>query len=261
VAGSGRPLDGKVALVTGSSSGIGQAIALELGRQGAAIACVTYSGHEESAERVAEQLRDLGSPTHVCPLDVATASSVRAMVDSATRELGGIDILVNNAGVEKHAPLLDIEESDWDRVLDVNLKGAFLCTQAVARVMVERGHGGRIINISSVHEDLAFPGYLPYACSKGGMRMLTRTAALELAPHGITVVGVGPGAIATPINASTLADPAKIKALERQIPIGRVGRPEEVARLVAWLASDDGSYVTGATYFIDGGFMQQATGL
>ena len=156
---------------------------------------------------------------------------------------------------------LDVEERDWDLVLRVNLKGAFLCAQAAARVMVARGNGGRIITISSVHEDLPFPGYTPYACAKGEMRMLTRTAALELAPHGITVVGVGPGAIATPINQATLEDPSKKVALERQIPLGRIGETEDVARLVAYLASDAAAYVTGTTYFIDGGLMQQATGL
>ena len=146
-------------------------------------------------------------------------------------------------------------------VLNTDLKGAFLCTQAAARHMVEEKHGGRIINISSVHEDLPFPGFTPYACAKGGMRMLTRNAAIELAQYGITVVGVGPGAIATPINRATLDNPDKKAALERQIPIGRIGEPEDVARLVAFLASDAASYVTGTTFFIDGGLMHQATSL
>jgi glucose 1-dehydrogenase len=256
-----RPLEGKIAVVTGSSSGIGRAIALEIARQGGRIACVNYSQSEDAACDVADELAEIGQATHVCRLDVSRPASVRQMVDSVVEELGAVDLLVNNAGIEKHASLLDVTEEDWDRVLDVNLKGAFFCLQAVARHLVRQGRGGKIINISSVHEDLAFPEYIPYACSKGGMRMLTRTAALELAPHGITVAGVAPGAIATHINAKTLDNAGQKEALERQIPLGRIGTPEDVARLVAWLASDAASYVTGATYFIDGGLSQQATSL
>jgi glucose 1-dehydrogenase len=254
-------LDGKVAFVTGTSSGIGRAIALELARRGARISCVSYHSRESEAEEVATELEALGSKPHVCRLDVSNAAQVRAMIDETVEDFGRIDVCVNNAGIEKYTPLLDIEEHDWDAVLNTDLKGAFLCTQAAARQMVKEGHGGRIINISSVHEELPFPGFTPYACAKGGMRMLTRNAALELAKYGINVVGVGPGAIATPINQGTLTDESKTNALERQIPLGRIGTPEEVARLVAYLASDAASYVTGTTFFIDGGLMQQATSL
>src|SRR5205085_10657581 len=191
----------------------------------------------------------------------SNSQQVREMIDSTAQQLGRVDICVNNAGVEKYASILDVEERDWDLVMNTDLKGAFLCTQAAARHMVEQGHGGRVINISSVHEDLPFPGFTPYACAKGGMRMLTRNAAIELAKYGITVVGVGPGAIATPINTATLEDESKRQALERQIPLGRIGQSEEVARLVAWLASDAASYITGTTFFIDGGLMHQSTSL
>ena len=257
-------LDGRVAMVTGASSGIGRAVALELGARGADL-CVNYLAGDEHAEHAAAQvvaaLEDMGRSAFAYGADVSDAAQVRAMVDAIVARFGRLDICVNNAGVERQAGFLEVEERDWDLVLGVNLKGAFLCAQAVARVMVARGQGGRIINISSVHEDLPFPGYTPYACAKGGMRMLTRNAALELASHGITVVGVGPGAIATPINEATLEDPTKKMALERQIPLGRIGKPEDVARLVAFVASDAAAYVTGTTYFIDGGLMHQATGL
>jgi glucose 1-dehydrogenase len=253
-------LHGRVALVSGASSGIGKAIALELGHHGADV-CVNYHSGGERAEQLVQELEALGRRAFAYGANVADARQVRAMVDAVVARLGRIDICVNNAGIEKQAPFLEIEERDWDLVLDVNLKGAFLCSQAAARRMVAQGEGGRIINISSVHEDLPFPGYTPYACSKGGMRMLTRNLALELAPYDITVVGVGPGAIATPINRETLEDPEKKAALEQQIPLSRIGTPDEVARLVAYLASEAGAYITGATYFIDGGLMQQATGL
>ncbi len=253
-------LHGRVALVTGASSGIGRAIALELGRQGADV-CINYHAGGEQAAQVVRELEALGRRAFAHSADVADAKQVREMVDATVERLGRIDICINNAGIEKQAPFLEVEERDWDLVLGVNLKGAFLCAQAAARRMVAQGGGGRIINISSVHEDLPFPGYTPYACSKGGMRMLTRNLALELAPYDITVVGVGPGAIATPINRETLEDPEKKAALEQQIPLHRIGKPEEVARLVAYLASDDGAYITGVTYFIDGGLMQQTTGL
>jgi glucose 1-dehydrogenase len=254
-------LDGRVAIVTGASSGIGRAIALELARRGARISCVNFASDEAQAQEVVRELEAIGGPAYACAVDVSNGAAVRSMVDGTVEHLGRLDILVNNAGIEQEAPFLDVEEDDWDHVLAVNLKGAFLCAQAAARQMVRQGGGGRIINVSSVHEDLPFPGYTPYACSKGGMRMLTRNAAIELAQFGITVVGVGPGAVATPINQATLEDPGKKAELERQIPLHRIAAPEEVARLVVFLASDAGSYVTGATYFIDGGLMHQAVGL
>ncbi|MDP9457888.1 MAG: SDR family oxidoreductase [Actinobacteria bacterium] len=253
-------LEGRVALVTGASSGIGEAIALELGRRGADV-CVNYHSGGERAQRVVRELEGMGRRAFAHAANVADAAEVAEMVEAVVDRLGRVDVCVNNAGVEKQQPFLETEESHWDLVLGVNLKGAFLCAQATARRMVRQGSGGRIVNVSSVHEDLPFPGYTPYACSKGGMRMLTRNAALELAPHGITVVGVGPGAVATPINRATLEDPEKKAALEQQIPLGRIGSPEEVARLVAYLASDAAAYVTATTYFVDGGLMQQATGL
>lgn len=246
----------KVALVTGASSGIGEAIAVELGRQGARV-IVNYVGSSEAADAVVQRIPQ----AMAIEADVSRSEDVGRMVWLAVERFGRIDVLVNNAGIEHNAPFLEKSEADWDRVLSVNLKGPFLCTQAVARDMVRRKARGTIINISSVHEDLAFPGYAAYCASKGGLRMLCRNLALELAPYGINVVNVAPGAIATPINAATLEDPEKKLALEREIPLHRVGSPEEVAALVAYLASDAASYITGTTVFIDGGLSRQTGAL
>ena len=182
-------------------------------------------------------------------------------MQQAVEQLGKLDVLVNNAGIEKQTPFLEVTEQDWDTIIAVNLKGPFLCTQAAAREMAKRKEHGTIINISSVHEDLPFPGYASYCASKGGLRMLCRDLALELAPYNINIVNVAPGAIATPINKGTLDDPEKLTALKREIPLGRVGTPEEVACLVAYLASDEAAYITGTTIVIDGGLMHQTGSL
>ena len=249
-------LSGKVALVTGASSGIGAAIAQEFGRQGARVV-VNYVGDPDPAQAIVAQLPE----AIAVEADVSQAASVQRMVLQAVERFGSVDVLVNNAGIERHTPFLDKTEADWDAVLAVDLKGPFLCTQAVARDMVRRQARGTIINISSVHEDLPFPGYAAYCAAKGGLRMLCRDLALELAPYGINVVNVAPGAIATPINKATLEDPEKKLALEREIPLGRIGTPEEVAWLVAYLASDAAAYITGTTVFIDGGLMRQTGAL
>jgi glucose 1-dehydrogenase len=182
------------------------------------------------------------------------------MIVQAISRFGQIDVLVNNAGIEHETPFLDKSEQEWDRVISVNLKGPFLCTQIAAREMAKNS-GGTIINISSVHEDLPFPGYAAYCAAKGGLRMLCRDLALELAKHHINVVNVAPGAIDTPINERTMVDPEKKLALDREIPLGRVGKPEEIAKLVCYLASDDADYITGTTVVIDGGLMHQTGSL
>ncbi len=253
-------LDGKVALVTGASSGIGRAIAVELARQGAAVV-VNHLEQEQQTQEVLDEIRRGRGQAIAIEADVSDAKAVRAMAEQAVRQFGKIDILVNNAGIEVHCPFLEKPEEEWDRVMAVDLKGPFLCTQAVAREMVKRNRGGTIINISSVHEDIPFPGYTAYCAAKGGLRMLCRNLALELAQYRINVVNVAPGAIATPINKETLADPEKKAALEKEIPLGRIGSPEEVAKLVAYLASEDASYITGTTVFIDGGLMRSAGSL
>ena len=172
-----------------------------------------------------------------------------------------MDIMVNNAGIETRTSVLDTTEDQYDKVLAINLKSAFFGTQLAAQQMIKQGGGGRVINISSVHEDWPMPGNAAYCLAKGGVRMLTRTAGVELARHNILVVGVGPGAVATPINLSTMQDPAKLAQLDAAIPLGRMARPEEVAAVVGFLASDGASYLTATTVFADGGIMQGSVGL
>jgi glucose 1-dehydrogenase len=244
-------LNGKVAIVTGAGSGIGHAIAERFAAAGASV-CVNYLGYEDEAKALAQRL-----PRAIAvKADVSKVAEVQALVDATVKQLGPIDVLVNNAGLERSAPFLDMDEASWDVVLDVDLKGAFLCAQACGRVMRDSGKGGSIVNISSIHEDVAFPGFTSYCAAKGGLRMVMRNAALELAPFGIRVNNVAPGAIATPINAKTLNDPDRVALLQRIIPLARMGRPEEVAEVALFLASDASSYVTGSTYYVDGGMVR-----
>jgi glucose 1-dehydrogenase len=183
------------------------------------------------------------------------------MIDETVKAFGRLDVMVNNAGVETRTSIIDTTEDKYDFVLNVNLKSAFFGTQLAAKQMIKQGDGGRIINITSVHEDWPMPGNTAYCLSKGGMRMLTRTAGVELAKHNITVVGVGPGAVDTPINKETEADPTKMAKLGAAIPLGRMADPSEIGSVVAFLAGDGSSYVTATTIFADGGIMQGSPGL
>ena len=259
MSGTGR-LAGKVALVTGSDSGIGRAIAIRFAQEGAAVA-VNYRRNAQGADEVKTAIEQQGGRAAVIQADVSVAADVQRLVDGAAQAFGALDILVNNAGVEIPKPFLDVPEQEWDLVVDVNLKGPFLCTQAAVREMLRQGRRGRIVNVSSIHEDVPMPGNAPYCAAKGGLRMLMRTLCDELAPHGITINNIAPGAIATPINTATLADPEKVATLNAYIPLGRIGQSEEVAGLAVYLASDEAAYVTGATYYIDGGMSQHALGL
>ena len=258
--GSGKPLAGKVVLITGASSGIGKATAIEMGRQGADVV-VNYIGQADPANQVVKEIQNGGSKAVAIEADVSRGDQVRQMIQQAVEKLGKLDVLVNNAGIEYDTPFLDKTEEEWDKVIAVDLTGPFLCAQAAAREMVKRGEGGTIINISSVHEDIAFPGHIDYCAAKGGLRMMCRDMALELAPHHINVVNVGPGAIATPINTATLTNPKAKQELIDEVPLGRIGSPEDVASLVAYLASDAASYITGTSVFIDGGLMRSTGGL
>ena len=253
-------LEGKTAIVTGGNSGIGQAIVLELARQGANLV-IDYVVHPEATEALEQQVLALGDQVIGVEADVSKVAELQRLMDAAVAKFGRIDILVNNAGIETRTSILDTTEGQYDRVMDINLKSAFFGTQLAAKQMIKQGGGGRIINITSVHEDWPMPGNTAYCLSKGGMRMLTRTAGLELAKDNILVIGVGPGAVATPINQSTLQDPAKVKALDDAIPLGRIAKPEEIASVVAFLAGDGASYMTATTVFIDGGLMHSSPGL
>jgi glucose 1-dehydrogenase len=253
-------LQGKIAIVTGGNSGIGLAIVLELAKQGANIV-IDYVAHPEAAEALEQQVRALGEQAIGFQADVSQVAELQGLIDTAVQKFGRVDIMVNNAGVETRTSVLDTTEAQYEKVLAINLKSAFFGTQLAAQQMIKQGGGGRIINITSVHEDWPMPGNTAYCLSKGGMRMLTRTAGVELAPHNILVVGVGPGAVATPINLSTMKDPALLKKLNDAIPLGRMARPEEIASLVAFLAGDGASYMTATTIFADGGIMQSSPGL
>ena len=253
-------LKGKAALVTGSSSGIGEAIALRFAREGADVA-VHYHHGGDSARAVSAEIAKMGRKTVALGANVGVAEEAERLVREAHAALGRLDILVNNAGVEIREPFLDVSEEHYDLVLDVNLKGAFFAAQAAARLMMDQGAGGRIINVSSIHEDVAFLQFSTYTASKGGMRMLTRTICQELAPHGITVNDIAPGAIATPINKRTLGDGELLHELQGVIPAGRLGEPDEVASVAVFLASDDSAYVTGSTYYVDGGMSHWNKGL
>ena len=248
-------LEGKVAIVTGASSGIGYAIAQLFARHGAAVT-INYVAHADAAHQLVGEIEAAGGRAIALEADISQASAVESLVATTVETFGRLDVLVNNAGIEQHTPLLEIDEADWDRTLAVNLKGPFLCLQAAAKRMQK--DGGSIVNISSIHEDFPFPLSTPYVAAKGGLRMLMRNASVELAPYGIRVNNVAPGAIATPINAATLADPAKVKELQRIVPLQRLGEPGEVAEVVLFLASDRASYVTGSTYYVDGGYVRHA---
>ena len=253
-------LQHKVAIVTGGDSGIGRSIAVGLAGAGAAVT-VNYHSDRQAAEEVEREIVAAGGRALIVQGDVSKVAEIQHIIDQTVTTFGRLDVMVNNAGMETRTSVLDSTEHQFDLVIGVNLKSAFFGTQCAAKQMLKQGGGGRIINITSVHEDWPMPGNIPYCCAKGGIRMLTRTAGVELGPHGITVVGVGPGAVDTPINKLTLASPAEKAALDKAIPLGRVAEPSEIAGLVVWLASDDARYVTATTYFVDGGIMQNSVGL
>ena len=247
--------EGRVAIVTGASSGIGQGIAKRLGCEGAKV-IVDYVGTPEGAEETERAIEQCGSVGRIVRADITRDEDICKLVDTAWSSFGVADILVNNAGMEKKSMFWDTPEADYDKIMAVNLRGPFFLTQEFVRRLRDSKKPGRIVNISSVHEDMAFPGFATYCCSKGGIRMLMRDLAVELGPLGITINNVAPGAIVTPINKSLLEDKPKLNALLANIPLGRLGTPEDVASLVAFLSSDDAAYITGSTFVVDGGLMR-----
>jgi glucose 1-dehydrogenase len=253
-------VNGKTVIVTGGNSGIGKGIVLALAEQGANVV-IDYVANPEATEELEQQVAALGDKAIGVEADVSKVADLQRLVDAAVSAFGRLDVMVNNAGVETRTSVLDTTEAQYQKVMDINLKSAFFGTQIAAKQMIAQGGGGRIINVTSVHEDWPMPGNTPYCLSKGGMRMLTRTAGVELGPHGILVVGVGPGAVDTPINASTEADPGKMKVLDAAIPVGRLADPKEIAAVVCFLGSDAASYLTATTIFADGGIMQSSPGL
>ncbi len=250
-----KRFEGKVAIVTGSASGIGESIVKRLAAEGAAVV-VDFRSNPEAADKIKADIESAGGKAITLKADVTVTADVQNLVEQAWQQLGGCDILVNNAGVEKHAYFPDATEEDYDLVLGTNLKGPYFLTQRFVQKLIAAKKPGRVINISSVHEDMVFPNFASYCAAKGGIRMLMRDLAMELGPVGITVNNVAPGAINTPINASLLEDKPKLNALLNNIPLGRLGTPEDVANVVAFLASDEAAYVTGSTYFVDGGLIR-----
>ncbi len=250
-------LENRVAIVTGAARGIGQAIAIRFAKEGAALV-IDYVGDPDQANDTSKQIADAGGKSISVEADVSKPDQVQGLIDSAVKAFGKLDIVVNNAGVEKKAAFVDYPLEELHKILNINLVGPFLVSQAAARQMIRQGQGGRLINISSIHEDLPMPTNAAYCASKGGLRMLTRTIAVELAKFKITVNNVGPGAVYTKIDADVQANLEMEKSLMSEIPLNRWGKPAEIAGLAVYLASDEASYVTGSTYFIDGGMLQQS---
>lgn len=258
-----RGLEGKNVLVTGGSSGIGQAIAIRFGSERANVA-INYRRDEkeaketaaaihESVERCMADVRDCGVTTTLIQADVANGNDVARMVRETIDTLGGLDILINNAGIQIAGASHEIDVAEFDRVIGVNIRGAFLCAREAVRHWLDEEQPGVIINVSSVHQIIPKPRFVGYSVSKGGMQNLTRTLALEYAANGIRVNGIGPGATITPINRAWVDDPKKRREVEQHIPMGRAGTSEEMAAVTAFLCSDDAAYITGQTLFVDGG--------
>ena len=253
-------LQNKVAIVTGAATGIGKAIATAMASEGASVV-IDYVGEPTLANAAIQAIQSAGGKSVALAADISDPNQVNQLIQKTIESFGRLDILVNNAGLEYKHPFPEFPFDLWQKVIAVDLTGPFLCAQAACKVMIRQADGGRIINISSVHEDLPMPTNAPYCAAKGGLRMLMRTIAVELAPHKITVNNIAPGAIYTPIDADIESNRKIAGKLMAEIPLGRWGKPEEVANLAVFLASDSASYCTGGTFFIDGGMIRQSGSL
>jgi glucose 1-dehydrogenase len=247
-------LEGKNALVTGSDQGIGQAIALALAENGADVV-VNYRRNREGAEQTRDQIRQMGRNCAVIQADVSDLTSARKLVDESVAAHSELDILVNNAGIEIRAAFLDVAEQDYAEVIQVDMTAPFFLAQSFVRRLVEHKRPGKLINVSSVHEELPFPHFTPYCMAKGGLKMMMRNLAIELGPLGITVNNIAPGAIETPINKALMENPKLLRAVLQNIPLGRIGQPADVGATAAFLASSDADYITGTTIVVDGGLL------
>ena len=254
-----RSLAGQKAVVTGANSGIGRAVALALGRAGADVV-VNYVSREEEAGKVVEEIRHCGSEAFPYRADVSKEADVQAMFARMHQQFGAVDIVVNNAGLQKDAPFDELTLDDWDLVMNVNLKGQFLCSREAVRAFKRQGirkgvscSAGKILCVSSVHDIIPWAGHVNYAASKGGVMMMMKSIAQEVAPHRIRVNSISPGAVRTPINMDAWDSREAYNALMKLIPYKRIGEPADIGRAAVWLASDDSDYVTGATIYVDGG--------
>nr|1GEE_A Chain A, GLUCOSE 1-DEHYDROGENASE [Priestia megaterium]1GEE_B Chain B, GLUCOSE 1-DEHYDROGENASE [Priestia megaterium]1GEE_E Chain E, GLUCOSE 1-DEHYDROGENASE [Priestia megaterium]1GEE_F Chain F, GLUCOSE 1-DEHYDROGENASE [Priestia megaterium] len=247
-----KDLEGKVVVITGSSTGLGKSMAIRFATEKAKVV-VNYRSKEDEANSVLEEIKKVGGEAIAVKGDVTVESDVINLVQSAIKEFGKLDVMINNAGLENPVSSHEMSLSDWNKVIDTNLTGAFLGSREAIKYFVENDIKGTVINMSSVHEKIPWPLFVHYAASKGGMKLMTETLALEYAPKGIRVNNIGPGAINTPINAEKFADPEQRADVESMIPMGYIGEPEEIAAVAAWLASSEASYVTGITLFADGG--------
>jgi len=248
----GSRLAGKVAAITGGSQGIGLAIAERFAEEGADVS-FCYRSNKAGADEAVTNIAKTGRKVAGFQYDVSSVNDGQKFIADTAAQFGKIDILVNNAGLERRADFWDATEADFDAVLNVNLKGLFFITQAFVKNRMAVKAGGKIINISSVHEELPFPHFASYCASKGGVKMLTRNLSIELAPLGITINSIAPGAVETPINKNLLNDPAKLSALLENIPLKRLGTPDDVASMAVFLGSEESNYATGTTFFLDGG--------
>jgi glucose 1-dehydrogenase len=250
-------LHDKVAIVTGGDTGIGKAISEAMAHEGARVV-IDYDGDGGAAADLVDHIENFGGRAYAVKGDISKPEGVELVVATAVKHFGQLDIIVNNAGVEEQHPFLEMPFETWSKVIDVDLTGPWLCSQSAAKQMVRQRRGGRIINISSVHEELTMPTNAPYCAAKGGLRMLMRTIAVELAPHNITVNNVCPGAIETKMDAEIKRNPREFDKLLNEIPLHRMGKPQEVASMCVYLASDEASYITGASFVIDGGMTKQS---